>query len=244
MIADYAVNPSPRLSPDRTAAGGESSNSIHKPDPLSQFLNATQENPDLTSAAGLQTPIRTVNRDMLNSSTSFPKSDLRFRPKSFSISPNSPQFQDQAIKSFSSIPHHSPSLGMDESPGSERAKSISHITSSRDRSFWFSWLHRSRISSDIMPNLSSDDIAHRTSPFIHRSGMVDENSDRSFSARIFGHSLRNQVPNFILFCGIILIVVIASSYLLLKDKHSNVGKIAGLCIHLVIGNNFDPAFTL
>lgn len=106
---------------------------------------------------------------------------------------------------------------------------------SHERPFWSGWVPRSSalgsavLSDDSSP--AADDVVHRAYQSDKTSNcrqpLSEESFEGSFCSKIFGFSFGNQVPNLILFCGIVLLAVIVSSYLLLKDKHSNVGRIAG-----------------
>ncbi|KAM3176397.1 hypothetical protein ACTXT7_006607 [Hymenolepis weldensis] len=214
-MEEIPIRPAPRISIGRTAVVNPSRfappASTYASDYRDRSLNESQENPGHTPTPGLRSPLKTVNGDELYSSPPSGESDLHYRPKCSSLT-----YQQRGP--YSSTPRQSLFRDDRNTP-----------SQSSDRSFWASWLQRSSINSDVMSdegNLTADEIVYRAPPYSSRPRMDGETVDRSFSSRILGHSIGSQVPNVILFCGIILIVVIASSYLLLKDKHSNVGKIA------------------
>ncbi|VUZ46792.1 unnamed protein product [Hymenolepis diminuta] len=216
-MEEIPVRPAPRISIGRTAVVNPSRfappASTYVSDYRDRSLNESQENPGHTPTPGLRSPLKTVNGDELYSSPPSGESDLHYRPKSSSLT-----YQQRGP--YSSTPRQSLFRDDRNTP-----------SQSSDRSFWASWLQRSNINSDVMSdegNLTTDEIVYRVPPYPSRPRMDGETVDRSFSARILGHSIGNQVPNVILFCGIILIIVITSSYLLLKDKHSNVGRIADI----------------
>ncbi|VDO03594.1 unnamed protein product [Rodentolepis nana] len=218
-VEEISVRPAPRISIGRTAIVNPT---IFAP-PASTYvsnyrdrtLNESQENPGHTPTSGLRSPLKPVNGDDIYSSTPSGELDPHYRP-------NSSLSTHQSRGPYSSTPRQSLSRNEMDTPSSQ----------SRDRSFWASWFQPANINSGVMSdesNLNTEEIVHRASnSYTFHPRREGETIDRSFSARILGHSIGNQVPNVILFCGITLIIVIASSYLLLKDKHSNVGKIADI----------------
>lgn len=102
----------------------------------------------------------------------------------------------------------------------------------RSRSLWSQLTSSNRASAVISDETTSgDNIVHRAFPTDNFSDryrhLSEESFDRSFFSKVYEMSLGNQVPNLILFGVAIFLAVIASSYFLLRDRHSNVGRIAG-----------------
>ncbi|KAH9287252.1 Inner nuclear membrane protein Man1 [Echinococcus granulosus] len=223
-----------------TRVGGP--NNSLKSDSRRQFSNTSlrdsfmgsaftpQQNPGHTPNAGVRSPLRTANTDVLRDSSNLTNIGLGMRPRNLISSPATTQLNYQDGGSIPSSSSLSPARGISASHGYDP-----RITS-RERSSLSGWVPRtSNLGSTILSddsNLAPDGIVHRAyqsdKMSNYRQLLPGESFERSFCSKIFNFSLGNQVPNLILFCGIVLLAVIVSSYLLLKDKHSNVGRIADL----------------
>ncbi|VDM32885.1 unnamed protein product [Hydatigera taeniaeformis] len=193
-----------------------------------------QQNPGNTPTAGIRSPLRAVNTDFLRTSSTVANVGVGIRPKSSVLGPSAKQsFHHDCGPSPSTSPL-SFGRGMSTSYGSDLYGISNATVSSQERPVCSGWIPRSsnlgsRIISDDS-NLTSDDVVHRAYQSDKSSNccqpLSEESFEKSICSKLFGFSFGNQVPNLILFCGITLLAVIVSSYLLLKDKHSNVGRIA------------------
>ncbi|KAL5963223.1 Inner nuclear membrane protein Man1 [Taenia solium] len=195
-----------------------------------------QQNPGHTPNAGIRSPLRTVNTDVPRTSSNLTNFGLEMRPKSSVLSPATAQLGCQGGRS---IPSGSPlSLGRGRSASCDGnpSRMSDPMVASHERPFWSGWVPRSsNLGSAIVSDDSSpaeNDVVHRTYQSVKTSNcrqpLSEESFEGAFCSKIFLFSFGNQVPNLILFCGVVLLAVIVSSYLLLKDKHSNMGMIADL----------------
>ncbi|VDK83540.1 unnamed protein product [Dibothriocephalus latus] len=102
-------------------------------------------------------------------------------------------------------------------------------TADQSQSYWPSFYLRRRSGSGVLSEDADSQWEYsrrQQTTAAGRLGNGDANSLSSTVSRLVS-SLGRHVPNLILLAGLTLFIVLLSCYFLLKDKHGNVGRIAG-----------------
>uniref|UniRef100_A0A5K3ETE2 LEM domain-containing protein n=1 Tax=Mesocestoides corti TaxID=53468 RepID=A0A5K3ETE2_MESCO len=196
-----------------------------------------QQNPGHTPTAGPRAPLRAVNANVTYDSPSPSSEGPRMAHKYSTPSGVQPRSSSggRGPISLTGQPR-SRELGPDAMRDADTSTSNSLLltpNAASRRSFWSGWQPRASSAGSCLmsdeSNTGDADISRwvsQSEKTAKRSQPMGPNFDSSFFSRFSGLSFGSQVPNLILLCGTILFAVIASSYLLLKDKHGNVGRIA------------------